>query len=121
MLLVGSAALCAAGARRLRAAAPRLRRGMHASAPRASSAAPAAMPPKAAALIIGNEVLSGKIQDTNSVWLARMLYARGGAWQPGKRAVAAVGVGLALAAGCRAPPARADLLRALPMSQPQST
>ncbi len=93
---------------------------MHASAPRASSAAPAAVPPKAAALIIGNEVLSGKIQDTNSVWLARMLYARGGAWQPGKRAVAAVALDLRLH-GCRAPPARADLLRALPMSQPQST
>lgn len=26
-------------------------------------------PPKAAALIVGTEVLSGKIQDTNTVWL----------------------------------------------------
>ena len=77
MLLVGGA-LCVAGARRLSAVAPRLRRGLHASALRASAAAsPPAKPPQAAALNIGNEVLSGKIQDTNSVWLARMLYARG--------------------------------------------
>ena len=77
MLLVGGA-LCVAGARRLRAVAPRLRRGLHASAPHASAAGSLpAKPPQAAALIIGNEVLSGKIQDTNSVWLARMLYARG--------------------------------------------
>jgi len=33
--------------------------------------------PKAAALIIGNEVLSGKIQDVNVASLARLLYARG--------------------------------------------
>lgn len=26
-------------------------------------------PPKAAIMVVGNEVLSGKIQDTNSVWL----------------------------------------------------
>jgi hypothetical protein len=39
--------------------------------------APGQPPPKAAALVIGNEVLSGKIQDTNTAWLARLLYARG--------------------------------------------
>lgn len=33
--------------------------------------------PRAAAVVIGNEVLSGKIQDTNSAWLARLLYSRG--------------------------------------------
>ena len=33
--------------------------------------------PKAAILIIGNEVLSGKIQDTNTAWLARQLNAIG--------------------------------------------
>ena len=38
---------------------------------------PGQPPPKAAALVIGNEVLSGKITDTNTAWLARLLYARG--------------------------------------------
>ena len=30
--------------------------------------------PKAAALIIGNEILSGSITDTNTPWLAKLLY-----------------------------------------------
>lgn len=30
--------------------------------------------PKAAALIIGNEILSGSIVDTNTPWLAKLLY-----------------------------------------------
>ena len=33
--------------------------------------------PKAAALIIGNEILNGQIADTNLPWLAKMLYNRG--------------------------------------------
>ena len=32
------------------------------------------VPPKAALLLIGNEILSGSIQDTNTPWLARLLY-----------------------------------------------
>ena len=47
---------------------------VHTAAARWSPGQP---PPKAAALVIGNEVLSGKIQDTNTAWLARLLYARG--------------------------------------------
>ena len=30
--------------------------------------------PKAAALIIGNEILNGSVVDTNTPWLAKMLY-----------------------------------------------
>jgi hypothetical protein len=36
-----------------------------------SAAAPA---PKAALMVIGNEVLSGSITDTNTPWLAKLLY-----------------------------------------------
>lgn len=31
-------------------------------------------PSKAAAMIIGNEILSGSITDTNTPWLAQLLY-----------------------------------------------
>ncbi|CAL8465971.1 g5507 [Coccomyxa elongata] len=41
-----------------------------------SSSAPS-LAPKAAALIIGNEILSGSIVDTNTPWLAKLLYSRG--------------------------------------------
>lgn len=39
-----------------------------------SFSAGAATVPKAAALIIGNEILSGSITDTNTPWLAKLLY-----------------------------------------------
>ena len=39
-----------------------------------SFAASAGAVPKAAALIIGNEILSGSITDTNTPWLAKLLY-----------------------------------------------
>jgi hypothetical protein len=77
--MLAAGRLCAA--RRLHAVSlsrGAARRGAHASAPARAAAAAAAAgapwregapPPRAAALIIGNEVLSGKIQDTNSVWL----------------------------------------------------
>jgi hypothetical protein len=38
-----------------------------------TTAAPAAAP-KAALVVIGNEVLSGSITDTNTPWLAKLLY-----------------------------------------------
>ncbi len=40
----------------------------------AASSTPQAGPSKAAALIIGNEILSGSITDTNTPWLAQLLY-----------------------------------------------
>ena len=45
-----------------------------ANAVQAASAANSAGPSKAAALIIGNEILSGSITDTNTPWLAQLLY-----------------------------------------------
>lgn len=40
----------------------------------AASSTQQAGPSKAAALIIGNEILSGSITDTNTPWLAQLLY-----------------------------------------------
>ena len=40
----------------------------------ASTQSDGTAPPKAALLLIGNEILSGSIQDTNTPWLARLLY-----------------------------------------------
>ena len=50
---------------------------LFAGASRSVAASSPPPPPKAAALIIGNEVLTGKIHDSNSLFLARLLYARG--------------------------------------------
>lgn len=46
---------------------------------RAMSGAPVSLAgsPRAAILIIGDEVLSGAIQDTNAAWLAKLLHSRG--------------------------------------------
>ena len=52
---------CTLGVRRARA--------RHISVSAQAAWSPGSPPPKAAALVIGNEVLSGKIQDTNTVWL----------------------------------------------------
>ena len=41
-----------------------------------SSATPLT-PPKAALMVIGDEVLSGSITDTNTPWLAKLLHSRG--------------------------------------------
>ncbi len=38
------------------------------------SNAPSAEAPRAAALIIGNEILNGSVVDTNTPWLAKLLY-----------------------------------------------
>ena len=43
-------------------------------AAKASHASTDAEPRQAAALIIGNEILSGSITDTNTPWLAKLLY-----------------------------------------------
>jgi len=49
-----------------------------ANAPRlSSSSAAAAVAPKAALLVIGDEILQGSITDANTPWLARLLYSRG--------------------------------------------
>ncbi|CAL5224230.1 g6882 [Coccomyxa viridis] len=44
---------------------------------RASSNAALPEVPKAAMLIIGNEILNGSVVDTNTPWLAKLLYSRG--------------------------------------------
>lgn len=36
-----------------------------------------AQPPRAAIVVIGDEVLSGRVQDANTPWLAKLLYSRG--------------------------------------------
>ncbi len=33
-----------------------------------------APPPRAAALVIGTEILNGSVVDTNTLWLAKLLY-----------------------------------------------
>jgi hypothetical protein len=55
----------------LRAAALRARPAQLTSCRSFTGAGPA---PKAAALIIGNEILSGSITDTNTPWLAKLLH-----------------------------------------------
>ena len=42
-----------------------------------SSSASAAEAPKAALLVIGNEILSGSVTDANTPWLAKLLHSRG--------------------------------------------
>jgi hypothetical protein len=65
MSLSGRAVLCA-----LRVSRTTRTRAVHSTR---AAWAPGDPPPKAAALVIGNEVLSGKIQDTNTVWLGALL------------------------------------------------
>ena len=62
--LRGTRALARAGAARRGAGGHRARRGVAAQA-------------AAAALVIGDEILRGAIQDTNTAWLAAQLHARG--------------------------------------------
>lgn len=56
------------------AAAGAARAASSAASASLSSAGAAAVAPKAALLIIGNEVLSGRVQDANTPWLAKLLY-----------------------------------------------
>eukprot|EP00198_Chlamydomonas_reinhardtii_P000221 XP_001689556.1 predicted protein [Chlamydomonas reinhardtii] len=73
-LLAGAAACPAHGA----AVLPPWRRYVATSASAAQSAAAAASEsPKAALVIIGDEVLAGSITDTNTPWLAKLLHSRG--------------------------------------------